>query len=246
MTGSGRENFTYRYYKNFIHLMRDAYRLTTFQESRSIIGKEESPLVILRHDIDLELEAALTMALLERELGISSTYFFMVSCPLYNLFSCIGSEQVKKILDVGHHFGLHFDCAVYQDISVNNIDHYVSRECQLLEGFFGRPIEAVSFHRPGSLELSGVTLAKLPNAYEMVFREKFEYFSDSRGKWARGNPLESREFLARKNLHILTHPIWWNAEPKTPSECLTDFVQRMIDRNKEYVSENIRIFDEGK
>lgn len=235
MASNSRENFTYSYYEDFVCRMREAYHLITFQEGKSIVDKARRPLLILRHDIDLELESALTLALMERDLEISATYFFMVSCPLYNVFSGNGAEKVSQILAAGHHFGLHFDCAIYPDLSVNNIDYYVSRECQLLEGFFGHPIKAVSFHRPGSLELSGVTLAKLPNSYEMVFREEFEYFSDSRGNWARGNPLESREFATRKNLHILTHPLWWNVEPKTPLECLTDFIHRMVDRNEAYV-----------
>jgi len=243
---SARDKFTYHYYREFMSSLRETYRFTTFKEGKRIVGESDSPLLILRHDIDMELEAAFRMSLLENSLGVHSTYFLMVSCPLYNVFSGNGAEQVRQILAAGHHFGLHFDCALYRDISADNIDHYVSRECHLLESFFRQPVEAVSFHRPGGLELSGVELARLPNSYEMIFRKKFEYFADSRGDWARGNPLESQAFLANKNLHICIHPIWWTEEPKAPFECLVDLVQRIGIRNEQYLSENCSVWDEGK
>lgn len=246
MLASGREKFTYDCYKQFLCRLFEIYRLTTFQEGKSIVDNTNIPLLILRHDIDMDLEAALKMALIERDLGVQSTYFFMVSCQLYNVFSSKGAEQVRQILAAGHNFGLHFDCAFHKDISTDNLDSYVSREKQLLESFFDHSIKAVSFHRPGSLELSGVELEKLPNSYEMVFRERFEYFSDSRGKWARGNPLESEAFLRKKNLHICIHPIWWTVEPKDAFECLLDIVHQLDHRSKQYLSQNCSVWDEGK
>jgi hypothetical protein len=243
---NARNKFTYHYYKEFIYRLREIYRFTTFKEGKRIVDESDSPLLILRHDIDMDLEPALRMAAMEKDLGICSTYFFMVGCPLYNVFSGSGAEQVRQILATGHYFGLHFDCALYGDISADNINHYVSTECHLLENFFQHPIEAVSFHRPGSLELGGVRLNKLPNSYEMVSREKFEYFADSRGNWARGNPLESEAFLAKKNLHICIHPIWWTEEPKAPFECLLNLVKRIGNRTEQYLSENCKVWDEGK
>jgi len=178
----------------------------------------------------MELEAAVSMSRLEQSLGVKSTYFFMVRCPLYNVFSGIGSEQVSQILSSEHYLGLHFDCALYNDISMKNIEHYISRECQLLEEFFGRPVEAISFHRPGQMELNGIVLSKWPNSYEEVFREDFEYFSDSRGNWARGNPINSDAFAQGKNLHILTHPIWWTDENVEPYTRLVELVEQSSKR----------------
>lgn len=246
MPGNRREYFTYDYYKEFILRLREAYRITTFQEGRRIVDGVGDSLLILRHDIDMDMEAALRMASIEKDLGVSSTYFLMVTSPIYNVFSSYCAEQVLQILAAGHHFGLHFDCAVYKDICTGNLSYYVSRECQLLERFYTRPIEALSFHQPGILELSGVELDKLPNSYETVFREEFEYFSDSRGDWVRGNPTDSEAFTNRKNLHLCIHPIWWNMEPKTPIECLMDLVQRIGNRSEQYIAENFQVWNEGK
>lgn len=93
-----RGKFTYDYYKELVCHLREVYDFTTFREGKAIIGQVDKPLVIMRHDIDSDLEAAVTMSSLERDLGIYSTYFFMVRCPLYNIFSKRGSEQVEQMM----------------------------------------------------------------------------------------------------------------------------------------------------
>lgn len=240
-----RREFIYDYYKEFISHLREIYQFTTFQEGKKNT-RAARPLVIMRHDIDMDLEAAVRISLLEKELGIHSTYFFLIRCPLYNVFSGDGSDYVKRILGNGHHFGLHFDCALYQDISSANINRYILKEAQLLEQFFENPIEAISFHRPGPLELNGIELEKWPNSYEKIFLENFEYFSDSRGNWARGNPLQSEAFLRKKNLQILVHPIWWNELPMAPYRCLASLVERIGNRVQKYLSENCQVWNAGK
>jgi len=241
-----RQRFTYDEYRKFLAAIRASYRFTTFREGKSIADHAGGPLVILRHDVDMGLEPAIRMALIEQELGIRSTYFFMVSCPLYSVFSRRGAEEVRLILGAGHGLGLHFDCAVYGEISADCLDDRVSRECQLLETYFGRAVEAVSFHRPGELELSGPELKMWPNSYEMVFREKFKYFSDSRGEWAYGHPLDSEAFRAGRHLHLCIHPVWWTTEPRTPAECLTELAERIASRLDEYLSDNSRVWNTGR
>lgn len=235
------EKFTYYHYREFICRLREAYTFTTFQEAKRINGGGSAGLVILRHDVDMDLESAARMSSLEKDCGVHSTYFFMLRSPLYNVFGGRGSEQVKRILADGHWFGLHVDCSLYKDITAHNLSHYVFKECLLLEQFFGQPVEAVSFHRPGRLEMSGVELDRWPHSYERVFLEEFEYFSDSKAKWIKGNPIESQAFFKRKNLHILVHPVWWNTIPMAGHECLTSVNQQIGDRNRQYMSENWKV-----
>jgi len=138
---NNREQFTHDYYKKFVSLLREAYTFTTFPEGKKITGETRQPLIIMRHDVDIDLEAAHRLSLLEKDLGIHATYFFMVRCPLYNVFSRQGAELVNAILAAGHHFGLHFDCSLYEDISAENLSHYISKESgkvasNLREGLF--------------------------------------------------------------------------------------------------------------
>ena len=241
--GNARERFTYRYYLEFICLLHEAYTCVTFQEGKKVGRERSTGLMILRHDVDMDLESAVRLSSLEKECGVNSTYFFMVSSPMYNVFSGIGSRYVKRILADGHHFGLHFDCSLYQGITSDNISHHVSKECQLLEQFFERPVEAVSFHRPGELEMSGVLLDRWPHTYERVFLEEFDYFSDSRARWIKGSPVESESFIKRKNLHILVHPVWWNTAPKNGRECLTTLIKQICERNGQYLSANCEVWN---
>ena len=141
MVENERSRFTLSYYEEFVRRLREVYHFTTFGEGKV---NYTPPKLIMRHDIDMYLESALRMSLIEKRLGICTTYFFMVRCPLYNVFSPSGAEQVRQILTSGHHLGLHFDCAPYQDISAYNLNHYVLRECYLLEQFFSHPVRCRS------------------------------------------------------------------------------------------------------
>jgi hypothetical protein len=241
-----RKEFTYAYYTEFLARLAGQYTFISFREGKDLPEKDNRPYVILRHDIDMDLESALQLSLLEKNAGIISTYFFLVRNPLYNIFSGSGAELVKGILANGHRPGLHFDCALYDDIDDTNINDYIRKEVCLIENFFDRPVEAVSFHRPGSLEMSGVEIGELPSTYEKVFLERFDYFSDSKGEWARGNPLRSGSFAESKNLHILAHPVWWNETPMTPFECLTDVLGRLGSRAEEYVAANCLVWDRDR
>lgn len=238
--------FTYDHYRKLINSLLDNYSFTTFQDAMGKSQNETGPLVIMRHDIDMDLEAAVSISLLEQSCGVKSTYFFMARCPLYNVFSGIESEQVSRILEAGHYLGLHFDCALYNNISTANIEEYILRECQLLENFFEYQVEAISFHRPGQMELNGIKLEKWPNSYEEIFTKDFQYFSDSRGNWARGNPADSKAFAELKNLHILTHPIWWTDSNLEPYDRLVQLAQQIDKRTDVYLAENCQVWDKGR
>jgi hypothetical protein len=243
-----KEEFTYTYYEAFLSRLLKVYKFIGFPEGKraasTISGDEISrrPLAIMRHDIDMDPNAALPISLIEKETGLRATYFFMVRCPIYNIFSPEYAGTVMQIIDSGHRLGLHFDCAMYLGLSRDKISSQISREVELLEGFFKAPVEAVSFHRPGEMELNGIELERWPNTYERVFRETFQYFSDSRGRWARGNPLKSKEFSKRSHLHILVHPIWWGEKADSPINRLAGVVNNNKIRAEKYMYDNCDVW----
>ena len=61
--------------------------------------------LLLRHDVDLSLEAAITLAELEAEQGATATYFLMTQSIFYNLASPIGERTVERIRELGHRIG---------------------------------------------------------------------------------------------------------------------------------------------
>ena len=69
--------------------------------------------LLLRHDIDIDVQLAHEMAKIEHGLNIKSTYFFMLTNPLYNLMERENFFRVNEIKEVGHTISLHFDTTCY-------------------------------------------------------------------------------------------------------------------------------------
>ena len=86
--------FTYEAYRNLIALLRECgYTICDYhnytQADRS---------VIIRHDIDLQIEKAVKMAEIEYDMNVSSTYFVLVCSNFFNIFSINRSSKSKQIL----------------------------------------------------------------------------------------------------------------------------------------------------
>ena len=95
-------------YRHQIHqFLAHDYLFVSFPEAPLLLNKQQR-FVIMRHDIDFDLEKALFFAEMEAELGVQSTYFFLLRTNHYNVFSREGTDIVKRILGLGHDMGLHF------------------------------------------------------------------------------------------------------------------------------------------
>jgi len=62
-----------------------------------------STFIILRHDVEARYENALRFATLQGSFEITGTYYFRISPGHFN------SEIIKKISDLGHDIGYHYD-----------------------------------------------------------------------------------------------------------------------------------------
>src|SRR6187200_1433978 len=72
--------------------------------------------IFLRHDVDLSLAAAVQVAELEAERGVSATYFLMTRSVFYNLASAEGERALERLRELGHRVGLH---AVYPHVDID-------------------------------------------------------------------------------------------------------------------------------
>ena len=66
--------------------------------------------LLLRHDVDLALDAAVRLAELEAGADATATYFLMTESVFYNLDSEEGRGAIERLRALGHRVGLH---AVY-------------------------------------------------------------------------------------------------------------------------------------
>jgi hypothetical protein len=159
--------------------------------------------LLLRHDVDLSLEAAVELGKLEHELGAQATYFLMTESVFYNLDSAVGRAAVAALRDMGHRVALH---AVYP-------------RAELDERF--EPV--VAWHNPDP-EYMKAPIDGVVNVMQAGFFDPERYRSDSNQHWRSGCPHEALAAGAIPWLQLLTHPEIWVYEGATMRESMESFL----------------------
>lgn len=231
--------FTFKSYENFIKLLKNnGYSIADYHNY-----KEYNKCVILRHDVDYDLEKALKMAQFESLLGVKSTYFLLVTSDFYNVFSKSSFEMIKQISDYGHDIGLHFDEVRYKrkadKYEAGKIKEFIMKEISVLETATGLEIKSVSMHRPSKETLeSNLNITGIINSYSNEFFKNFKYLSDSRMYWRENveKIVSSNEY---NHLHILTHAFWYFDEEKGMKTIIKDFVDDAKVKRYDILDDNI-------
>jgi hypothetical protein len=236
--------FTRDGYRRLVSRFLDSgYRQATFADVRPHYRD-----LIVRHDVDLSLEAAVSIAELEHDIGIRATYFVMVSNSYYNIYSSEGRRLLSRLSELRHHIGLHFDPAVHPpDLSLAGYCQAVAQEFEQLSAFIADPIEIVSFHNPRrDLVNRERPPGSPPHTYEPRFFSELAYVPDSGGQWRFGAPFEQPAFKRGTAIHLLTHPIWWDHdEPMTePAATLEKFVLAQQKRLQDKLFRDFRAYRE--
>ncbi|TKX82260.1 hypothetical protein [Halorubrum sp. SD626R] len=199
--------FTYDTYRDLLEQLRSQrYQFKTFDDQ---IGNNE---IVLRHDVDWSPAKALRMGEIEQEYDVSSTYFFMLSCPLYNTFSDSVLGAVEELQTMGHEVGLHFSSYPYWDEDVEPSKQAIEARVQSELNAIGTRIEglssAVSFHMPPDW-VFGESFDSFVNTYGEHFFNQLEYIADSRQRWRSEHPFADGY---PDRAQILVHPGSWGDE----------------------------------
>jgi hypothetical protein len=144
--------------------------------------------LLLRHDVDLSLDAALRLAELEAEASAHATYFLMTQSVFYNLASPEGDRALARLRELGHHVGLH---AVYPRLELD--DRFDS---------------VVAWHNPDP-EFMREPLDGAVNVMQPGYFDPNHYRSDSNQHWRNGCPHEELAAGRFEWLQLLTHPEIW-------------------------------------
>jgi hypothetical protein len=232
--------FTYDAYKQLISLVNNCgYHFTGYTNETSA----QRP-VIMRHDVDFCLQKAVSMAELEDALGVKSTYFVLLSADLYNVFSARSYAFLRRILQLGHEIGLHFDELRYPGATLTDLRDAMVREAALLEQAVSCTVKSVSMHRPSALMLSSdLTVPGLVNSYSKRFFSEYKYVSDSRMRW-REDVMEIVSSYYHDRLHILTHPFWYSEEEETAKHKLVAFIAAAGPERRNAMEENFTALGE--
>lgn len=92
-------DFCLKMYREICRALKDLNVVTVEQY---LLGNNETPFVILRHDVDREMGNALAMAELEHKLGLNSTYYFRYP-RTFNI------PTISRIQSLGHEVGYHYE-----------------------------------------------------------------------------------------------------------------------------------------
>ncbi len=194
--------------------------------------------LLIRHDIDFSLSCADRLSLIESELGIKSTYFFMLSSNMYNLMSKESRLIVENIKARGHKLSLHFDPTSYR-----NEDSYIN-EKSFFEDIFDVTINIISIHRPGKfLANRNLVLFGCNQTYNDKYFREMHYVSDSGGK----DVFPSlKKYFSKKNrtgLQLLIHPIWWIKKESSPTKTLNFWLKNYVSFIKKEISKNCKTYE---
>jgi hypothetical protein len=164
--------------------------------------------LFLRHDVDLELDAALQLAELEAARGVAATYFLMTESVFYNLASSEGHAAVARLRELGHGVGLH---AVYPNAELDE-----------------RFDPVIAWHNPDAGYMNDPVDGAINVMQEPWFAPD-RYRSDSNHRWRSGCPHEALAHGELPWLQLLVHPEIW----VYPGGTMRETMQAMLDAKRE-------------
>ena len=210
------------------------YRVVNFEEV-----DPHSRHLILRHDIDVDLNYALKLAEFEYELGFLSCYFIMLTSEQYNPATTENRNAINRIVSLGHRIGLHFDTSVN---STQNLEARALMEQRYLSNLANTEVSILSFHRPSDIWINNPNdFAGLLHTYQPQYFTDIGYCSDSGGSWRYGNPLDHKAVFSGKAIQLLTHPIWWMGPLDSARKSLDHYLEQRKSSVALDLHKNIKI-----
>jgi hypothetical protein len=195
--------FSLEHYRELLAAAKQGgYRFSSFEH------EPQPGDVLLRHDVDLSLDAALRLAELEAEAKAPATYFLMTQSVFYNLASSEGVRSINRLRELGHSVGLH---AVWPGAEWDE-----------------RFDPVLAWHNPEPDYMSQA-VDGFVNVMQPPFFDPDHYRSDSNQSWRHGCPHEALAAGEFEWLQLLTHPEIW----VYPGDSMGETMDAMLDAEHE-------------
>ena len=195
--------FDLEHYSDLLDAAREGgYRFATFDREPQRCD------LLLRHDVDLSLQAALALAEVEAEAGAQATYFLMTRSVFYNLASQEGDYVLGRLRELGHRVGLH---AVWPRAELDQ-----------------RFDPVIAWHNPEP-EYMREPVEGAVNVMQPPWFDPAHYRSDSNQHWRHGCPHEQLARGELEWLQLLTHPEIW----AYPGGTMRESMLAMLDAERE-------------
>jgi hypothetical protein len=203
MTSAGDCGFSLEHYRELLEAAKEGgYRFAGFDRPP---GPGD---LIIRHDVDLSLAAAVRMAEVEAEAGVGSTWCLMTRSVFYNLASREGEETLAGLVELGGRIAHH---AVWPHVDLDD-----------------RFERVVAWHNP-ELEYLTAPVEGAVNVMSPPWFDLPHFRSDSNQYWGyRGRdgrcPHEELAGGELEWLHLSIHPEIWVFEGATMRETMESFL----------------------
>lgn len=206
-------DFTLKHYEQCIKLAKEKdFLFFRMHESKKSEFCDKA--MMLRHDVDTQLDIALRIAEIESSFDVPSTFFIRFHSHSYSPFCIKDAKKIRKIAKLGHEIGLHYEPDYYSLLG-KSFDDFVEIEVKLLSEICELPIRSAAPHEPTRSGIkyiensTAISLGITTQAYDSTIMEKFKYISDSSCNWREGSLFYHINNDTYKKLYVLTHPYWW-------------------------------------
>jgi hypothetical protein len=220
-------DFTHASYRSLLkHIQACGHVICAFRDVPA-----RGKYVILRHDVDYSAIKAVELAEIEYDLGARSTVFLMLSSTYYNLLSVDQLRAARRIVQLGHEIGFHYDTDVFAGCA--EAAHQIAAQAGFLSDLLETPVTMVAQHNP-SVIATRVSVPGHIDAYADRFCKDIAYLSDSRRLW--GTDDVFRFFTEHDRAQLLIHPLWWSSDSKSRWEAFSAIRREAVARIDEELS----------
>lgn len=242
-------DFSYHSYGRLLDLLIDSgYKFSFIMDDcRTDCGQRA---LYLRHDVDTDYLGCIPLAQIEASKNVHSTWYFLFTSDIYNVFSPEIIRIMKSLVELGHVVGLHVDATQYSSIDE------MENECNAIFELLSKHIDVsktLSFHKPAQWLLDqSISIHGWTNAYSRKYYSDSTYVSDSNRRefWKEDRLPRILNSGGGESACLLFHPLWWHEHSLDSDEvfCLSQSYlgsnrvgKYLSDCCKKYTSKHVEI-----
>lgn len=198
-------SYSLEHYRVILRKAKDlGYRLPCVREVAS--SRPDGKFFVIRHDVDITPWAAETMAELETEESVTTTYYYRLHSPFYNLMDAKSLASLQRVAAMGHEVGLHYEPGFFLDQGRDPVEG-TRQDIRTFEELVGFETHSIAQHQPAQGPLLEDISERHPCAYQRALVREIPYFGDSGFHWREG--CICTKLGVHDQLHTLIHPHSW-------------------------------------
>ncbi len=222
-------DFTFAKYRELCQAIHDSgYPVLNIEKFLTLRNKPDT-YILLRHDVDLLPERSLTIAQIEADLNIYSTYYFRTTRDVFKpLF-------IRQIAELGHEIGYHYEVLDKAKGDIKKGIELFEEELRDFREIYG--IKTICMHGNSRTKWDNRDLWKyydfkkygiIGDAYLSIDFDKLKYFSDTARTWDPKYKIKDKDTKQLKNMYN-------NSEPKNYIKSTDDLINIIINKKTRYI-----------